>query len=46
MDKWKIGDKYERIAHAKMSIEKLDDPKIEEKNLQSVIAPAMHSTNK
>ena len=30
MDKWKIGDKDERSAHAKMSTESLGDPKMED----------------
>ena len=29
MDKWKIGDKDERSAHAKMSSESFSDPKME-----------------
>ena len=33
MDKWKIGDKDERSAHAKMSTESLADPKMEEQKL-------------
>ena len=33
MNKWKIGDKDERSAHAKMYIESLDDPKMEEQKL-------------
>ena len=33
MDKWKIGDKDERSAHAKMSTESLVDPKMEEQKL-------------
>ena len=30
MDKWKIGDKDEMSAHAKMSTESLGDPKMED----------------
>ena len=33
MDKWQIGDKDERSAHAKRSTESLADPKIEEQKL-------------
>ena len=33
MDKWQIGDKDERSAHAKMSTETLTDPKMEEQKL-------------
>ena len=33
MDKWKIGDKDKRSAHAKMSTESLADPKMEEQKL-------------
>ena len=29
MDKWKIGDKDERSAHAKISTESFYDPKME-----------------
>ena len=31
--KWHIGDKDERIAHAKMSTDLLADPKMEEQKL-------------
>ena len=33
MYKWKIGDKDEWSAHAKMSTESLTDPKMEEQKL-------------
>ena len=46
MDKWKIGDKDKRSAHAKMSTESLADPKMEEQNLQSVTAPVLSSPKK
>ena len=48
MDKWNIGDKDERSAHAKikMSIESLADPKMEEQKLQSVAAPVLPSPKK
>ena len=46
MDKWQIGDKDERNAHTKMSTELLDHPKMEEKKLQSVIAPVSPSPKK
>ena len=36
MDKWNIGDKYERSAHAKMSTKSLVDPKMEGQKPQSV----------
>ena len=38
MDKWKIGDKDKRSAHAKMFTESLAHPKMEEQKLQSVTA--------
>ena len=41
--KWNIGDKDERSAHAKMSTESLSDPKMEEKNIQSVTVPVFPS---
>ena len=44
MDKWKIRDKDERSAHAKMSIESLADPKMEEQKLQSVTAPVLSTS--
>ena len=46
MDKWNIGDKDERSAHAKMSTESLADPKMEEQKLQSVTAPVLPSPKK
>ena len=46
MDKWQIGDKDERSADAKMFTESLTDPKMEEKNLQSVTAQALPSPKK
>ena len=46
MDKWKIGDKDKRRAHAKMSTESLCDPKMEEQNLQSVTTPMLPSPKK
>ena len=45
MDKWHIGDKDERISHAKMYIESLTDPKMEEQNLQSVSASVLPYPN-
>ena len=33
MDKWQIGDKDERSAHAKMSTESFTNPKMEEQKL-------------
>ena len=46
MDKWNIGDKYERSAHSKMSTKSLVDPKMEEQKLQSVTAPVLPSPKK
>ena len=46
MDKWQIGDKDERSAHAKISTESLTDPKMEEKKLQSMNAPMLPSLKK
>ena len=46
MDKWQIGDKDERSAHAKMSTESLTDQKMEEQKLQSVTAPVLPSPKK
>ena len=46
MDKWQIGDKDERIAHAKMSTESLFDPKMEEHKQQRMTAPMFPSPKK
>ena len=46
MDKWKIGYKDERSAHAKMSTESLVDPKMEEQKLKSVTALVLPSPKK
>ena len=46
MDKWHIGDKGERSAHAKMSTKSLAHPKMEEKKLQSVTALVFPSKKK
>ena len=46
MDKWQIGDKDERSAHAKMSTESLADPKMKEQKLQSMTAPMFPSPKK
>ena len=46
MYKLYIGDKDERSAHAKMSTESLNDPKMEEQKLQSMIAPVFPSRKK
>ena len=46
MDKWKIGDKDKRSAHAKMSTESLAHPKMEEQKLHSVTAPVLPSPKK
>ena len=46
MDKWNIGDKDERSAHAKMSTESLADPKMEEQKLKSVTALVLPSPKK
>ena len=46
MDKWNIGYKDERSAHAKMSTKSLADPKMEEQKLQSVIALVFPSLKK
>ena len=46
MDKWQIGDKDQRSAHAKMSTESLSDPKMEERKLQSMTAPMLPSPKK
>ena len=44
MDKWKIGYKDERSAHAKLSTESLVDPKMEEQKLQSVTTPVLFAS--
>ena len=46
MDKWHIGDKDERSAHAKISTEWLNDPKMEEQKLQRVTAQVLPSPMK
>ena len=46
MYKWKIGDKDERSAHAKISTESLTDPKMEEQKIQSVTALVLPSPKK
>ena len=46
MNKWKIGDKDKRSAHAKMSTESLAHPKMEEQKLQSVTALVLPSPKK
>ena len=46
MDKWHIGDKDERSAHAKMRTQSLADPKMEEKNLHRVTALVLPSPKK
>ena len=46
MDKWYIGYKDERSAHAKRSTESLANPKMEEQKLQSVTAPVLPSPKK
>ena len=46
MYKWKIGDKDERSAHAKMSTESLIYKKMEEHKLHSVTAPVLPSPKK
>ena len=46
MDKWNIGDKDERSAHAKISTESLADPKMEEQKIQSVTALVLPSPKK
>ena len=43
MDKWKIGDKDKRSAHAKISTESLAHPKMEEQKLQSMTAVVLPS---
>ena len=46
MYKWQIENKDERSVHAKMSIESLADPKMEEQNIQSVTVPVLPSPKK
>ena len=46
MDKWKIGDKDKRSAHAKMSTESLAHQKMEEQKLQSMTALVIPSPKK
>ena len=46
MDKWKIGDKVERSAHAIIPTESLTNPKMEEQKIQSVTARVLPSPKK
>ena len=39
MDKWRIGDKDEMSAHAKMSTKSLADPKLKEQKKKSLLIP-------
>ena len=46
MDKWNIGDKDERSAHAKISTQLLADPNMEEQRLQSMTELVLPSPKK
>ena len=46
MDKWNIGDKVERCAHAIIPTESLTDPKMEEQKIQSVTVWVLPSPKK